>query len=130
VAGYVDREEGPAPWSNGYSRPVEGPVNETRRQALGLIDPGAPVSAHYHLVPHLAHRTRIYEFPNPFQPANWGFPGDQHQSADTDAIRFVVVERPLLGEAEAALLDQLRGQPRWRTLFDRQGVVVLERAGS
>jgi hypothetical protein len=47
-------------------------------------------------VPHLAHRPRIYEFPNPFTAANWGFPGDQHRPEDIDAIRFVVVERPLL----------------------------------
>jgi hypothetical protein len=41
----------------------------------------------------------------------------------------VVVERPLLGEQEAALLDRLRGQPQWRTLMDRQGIVLLERIG-
>jgi hypothetical protein len=39
----------------------------------------------------------------------------------------VVVERPLLGEADGALFEKLRGQPQWRTLTDRQGVVVLER---
>jgi uncharacterized membrane protein len=129
VAGYVDREAGPAPWSEAFSRPVEGPIDETRRQALGLIDPGAPVSAQYNLVPHLAHRPRVYEFPNPFFPANWGFPGDQHRAADIDAIRFVVVERPLLGEREGALFDQLRVQPQWRTRLNRQGIVLLERAG-
>jgi uncharacterized membrane protein len=130
VAGYVDRQQGPAPWSNDVSRPVDGPVNETRRQALGLIDPAAPVSAQYNLVTHLAHRTSVYEFPNPFVAANWGFPGDQHQPAEADRIRYIAVERPLLGERDRALLDQLRGQPQWRTLLDRQGVVVLERAES
>lgn len=127
VAGYVDREEGPAPWSRDFPRPVDGPVNETRRQALGLIDPAAPVSAQYNLVPHLAHRTHIYEFPNPFLAANWGFPGDQHPPVAAERIRYVVVEQPLLGEPEGALLDRLRGQPQWRTLLDRQGIVVLER---
>jgi uncharacterized membrane protein len=129
VAGYVDREVGPAPWSKDFPRPVDGPVNEARRQALGRIDPAAPVSAQYNLVPHLAHRTHIYEYPNPFAAANWGFPDDQHQSADAERIRYVVVERPLLGEQEAALLDRLRGQPQWRTLMDRQGIVLLERIG-
>jgi uncharacterized membrane protein len=128
VAGYLDHRAGPAPWSRDFPRPAEdGPVNQARREALALIDPAAPVSAHYNLVPHLAHRTNIYEFPNPFTPANWGFPGDRHQPGEIERLRYVVVERPLLGEAEAALLDQLRGQPLWRTRLDRQGIVVLER---
>jgi uncharacterized membrane protein len=129
VAGYVDREVGPAPWSKDFPRPATGPVNEARRQALGLIDPAAPVSAQYNLVPHLAHRTYIYEYPNPFAAVNWGFPDDQHQPADAEHIRYVVVERPLLGEQETALLDRLRGQPQWRTLLDRHGIVLLERVG-
>jgi hypothetical protein len=87
------------------------------------------VSAHYNLAPHLAHRTYIFEFPNPFQAPNWGFPGDRHQPAETERLRYVLVERPLLGEADAALLDQLRTQPQWRTVPDRQGIVVLERVG-
>jgi Predicted membrane protein (DUF2079) len=128
VAGYVDYRVGPEPWSREFPRPAEDdPVSQTRRQALSLIDPAAPVSAHYNLVPHLAHRTHIYEFPNPFEAPNWGFPGDQHQPAEIERLRYVVVERPLLGEAEGALFDQLRGQPYWRTLLDRHGIVVLER---
>jgi uncharacterized membrane protein len=130
VAGYVDHRVGPAPWSRGFPRPADdGPVNQARRQALALIDPAAPVSAQYNLATHLAHRTSIYEFPNPFTPANWGFPGDQHQPAEGERLRYVVVERPLLREAEAALFDQLRRQPHWRTRLDSQGIVVLERVG-
>jgi uncharacterized membrane protein len=94
VAGVVDRQAGPAPWSKDHPPPVDDPLDPVRRQALDLIDPSAPVSAQYNLVPHLAHRPRIYEFPNPFRAANWGFPGDQHRPGDADAIRFVVVERP------------------------------------
>jgi uncharacterized membrane protein len=130
VAGFIDYRVGPAPWSNDFPRPAEdGPLNQARRQALALIDPAAPVSAQDNLAPHLAHRTHVYEFPNPFTAPNWGFPGDRHQPVEVERLRYVVVERPLLGEADAALLDQLRGQPRWRTLLDRQGIVVLERVG-
>jgi uncharacterized membrane protein len=129
VAGYVDVQAGPAPWSKEYSGPVDDPLDPVRRQALDLIDPSAAVSAQYNLVPHLAHRPRIYEFPNPFTAVNWGFPGDQHRPEDIEAIRFVVVERPLLDQPEAALLDHLRAQPRWRTRLDRQGIVLLERTG-
>jgi uncharacterized membrane protein len=130
VAGFIDYRVGPAPWSKDFPRPTDaGPVNDARRQALSLIDPAGPVSAQYNLATHLAHRTYIYEFPNPFTAPNWGFPGDQHQPAEIHRLRYVVVERPLLGKADAALLDQLRGQPQWRTLLDRQGIVLLERVG-
>ena len=128
VAGYLDYRVGPAPWSKDFPRPAEdGPLNQARREALALIDPAGATSAQYNLAPHLAHRTYIYEFPNPFQAPNWGFPGDQHQPAEIERLRYVVVERPLLGEADAALFEKLRGQSQWRTLLDRQGVVVLER---
>jgi uncharacterized membrane protein len=128
VAGYLDHRVGPAPWSSQFPRPAQdSPVNQARRQALAMIDPAAPVSAHYHLVPHLTHRTHSYEFPNPFTPANWGFPGDQHQPKDRDAIRFVVLERPLLGAQDQALLDHLRGHPHWHTILDRHGIILLQR---
>jgi hypothetical protein len=68
------------------------------------------------LLAALHHPARTTRYPNPFAAANWGFPGDQHQPAEVVRIRYVVVERPLLGEREAALLEQLRGQPQWRTL--------------
>ena len=130
VAGFIDYRVGPAPWSKDFPRPAEdGPLMQARRQALGLIDPAGPVSAEYNLAPHLAHRTHIYEFPNPFTAPNWGFPGDRHQPAEVERLRYVVVERPLLGEADTALLEQLRGQPQWRTVLDRQGIVVMERVG-
>jgi len=130
VAGLIDYRVGPAPWSKDFPRPAEdGPLDQARRQALGLIGPAAPVSAQYNLAPHLAHRTSVYEFPNPFQAPNWGFPGDRHQPAEVERLRYVVVERPLLGAADAALLDQLRTQPQWHTVLDRQGIVVLERVG-
>jgi uncharacterized membrane protein len=129
AAGVADYLVGPAPWAKHFPRPIEGSVNSARRKALGLIDPAAPVSAQYNLVPHLAHRTRVYEFPNPFAAVNWGFPADQHQPAEATQIYYVVVERPLLGQADGALFDKLRAQPQWRTLMDEQGIVVLERAG-
>jgi hypothetical protein len=71
----------------------------------------------------------VYEFPNPFVAVNWGFPGDQHRPDEAEAIRFVAVELRLLGERDRAVLDQLRAQPGWRTVLDRQGILVLERGG-
>ena len=88
---------------------------------------GAAVSAQYNLVPHLGHRAEVYEFPNPFRAVNWGLEGDEHQRAALDRLRYVVVQRDLLAEQDRDLLDQLQTGEAWRTVVDRDDVVVLER---
>jgi uncharacterized membrane protein len=130
VACFMDWRYGPAPWSRDPVAIAAAPVDQARRQALALVDPRAPVSAQFNLLPHLAHRTEIYEFPNPFRAANWGLAGDQHPQAVVDRLRFVVVQRDLLGDDDRALLDRLQHDPAWRTAFDQQGVLVLERLGA
>jgi hypothetical protein len=39
---------------------------------INKIPPNASVSASYVVVPHLTHRDKIYDFPNPFKSCNWG----------------------------------------------------------
>jgi hypothetical protein len=101
-------QSGPArPWRSSTLPPRQRP-----------LQPGSPP-------PCPPHPTSTSS-PTPSRPPT-GVPGDQHQPAEVERLRYVVVERPLLGEADAAVLEQLRGQPQWRTLLDRQGIVVLER---
>jgi uncharacterized membrane protein len=127
VAGFMDWRFGPAPWSRDPVAIPVGRADRAQREALALVDPDAAVSAQYNLVPHLAHRPRIYEFPNPFRAVNWGLPGDTHPPAAAEAVRFVVVQRDLLGKEDRELLDRLQADPAWRTRLDRDEVVVLER---
>jgi uncharacterized membrane protein len=42
------------------------------RMMMDKIPPGASVSTSFMLVPHLTHRDKIYDFPNPFKSSNWG----------------------------------------------------------
>ena len=121
---------GGTPWSRGAAPPPPSPADATRRAAIALVEPGAPTSAQFHLVPHLAHRTRIYEFPNPFRAANWGFGSDSHDPTAATSIRFVLVEPALLTEEDQRTLQGIRAEPGWRVLLDRDGVLVLERQGS
>ena len=118
---------GPAPWDRDPVAVPAGPADQVRRQALALVPEGAPVSAQYNLVPHLGHRDEVYEFPNPFRAVNWGLAGDEHPQAALERLRFVVVQRDLLGDQDRQLLDRLQADPAWRTALDRQNVVVLER---
>jgi uncharacterized membrane protein len=127
VAGYSSWRYGPAPWARDPVAFPAAPADQARRQALALVDPDAPVSAAYNLVPHLAHRVEVYEFPNPFRAVNWGLAGDEHPQRTLETLRYVVVQRDLLGEQDRQLLDRLANDPAWRVAFDRQDVVVLER---
>src|SRR6266545_3830974 len=129
VAGFMDWRFGSAPWSREPVAIPVGSADQARREALALVDPDAAVSAQYNLVPHLAHRSRIYEFPNPFRAVNWGLPDDTHPPAATEAVRFVVVQRDLLGTEDRDLLERLQADPAWRTRLDRDNVVLLERPG-
>jgi uncharacterized membrane protein len=130
LAGFTSWRYGPAPYARDPVAVSVGPVDQARRQALSLVADGAPVSAQYNLVPHLGHRAEVYEFPNPFRAVNWGLAGDRHPQAALERLRFVVVQRDLLGEQDRQLLDQLQKDPAWRTAMDSQEVVVLERAGA
>jgi uncharacterized membrane protein len=127
AAGYTGWRYGPAPWARDPVAFPAAPADQARRQALALVDPEAPVSAAYNLVPHLAHRVEVYEFPNPFRAVNWGLAGDEHPQRALEELRYVVVQRDLLGEQDQQLLDRLLVDPAWRVAFDRQDVVVLER---
>jgi uncharacterized membrane protein len=127
VAGFTSWHYGPAPWARDPVTVPAGPADQARRQALAAVDPDAPVSAQYNLVPHLAQRVEVYEFPNPFRAVNWGLAGDQHPPAALERLRFVVVQRDLLGDQDRELLDRLQADPAWERTFDDQGVVVLER---
>jgi uncharacterized membrane protein len=130
VAGFTSWRYGPAPWARDPVAVPAGAADQARRQALALVPAGAPVSAQYNLVPHLAHRVEVYEFPNPFRAVNWGLAGDEHPQATLERLRFVVVERNLLGKQDRELLDRLKADPAWRTDLDDQDVVVLERRGA
>jgi len=130
LAGFTSWRYGPAPWARDPVTIPVGPVDQARRQAVALVADGAPVSAQYNLVPHLGHRVEVYEFPNPFRAVNWGLAGDQHSLAALERLRFVVVQRDLLGEQDRRLLDQLQKDRAWRTALDSQEVVVLERTGA
>ena len=130
VAVGMDQRYGPAPWSKDPVVGTASPADVPRRQALALIPPDAPVSAQFNLVPHLTHRARIYEFPNPFRSANWGLDGDAHPARDQQELRYVIVDRGLLDKDQQQLFRDLRAGRDWATAFDSGGVVLLERRGT
>ena len=79
----------------------------TRRvhEMLAQVPDGAVVSADYSLVPHLAHRKRIYMFPNPFRARYWGIKGENPH--DPDTVEYIIGRAAIVKEADRRIVDEL-----------------------
>ena len=117
----------PSPLSPNFTRGYWTNSNERRGsmdEALSLIPKDAAVSAYCSMVPHLAHRQKIYEFPNPFKTVNWGVRGEHpHKKA---LIQYVVVDVKNLPGDQRLLIDELRNKG-FRQIFNRDEILVLKR---
>jgi uncharacterized membrane protein len=133
TAGVTNYLYGPAPWSKKPAIGAAPAASAARNEAIALVDPDGGVSAQYHLISHLAHRKDAYEFPNPFIPYNWGHSGARPGPDAEAAINYVVVEPGLLNPSSdidrqgTDLVNRLRQDPEWETVYDNGGVLVLHR---
>jgi uncharacterized membrane protein len=119
---------GPSPIGKEYQRGWW--ARHDRRQAtmeaaIALVPGNAAVSASYRLVPHLTHRKTVYDFPNPFKPANWGVHNENYPEAST--AEWLVIDRKFLGPADRAIVDRLLADGEFHPLLDRDGIVVARR---
>lgn len=118
---------GPLPGSQKYRQGFFVSDNGGRASAqagIALIPENASVSAFYAFVPHLTHRERIYEFPNPYISRNWGIRDEN--PADTDSIDFIIVDYGKLPDDQRAVIDELRNT-EFSQIYNKDGVVVLRR---
>ena len=88
-------------------------------EALQLIPPHAVVSATNSLGAHLSARRRILSFPY-LQDAQW-------VAADETAPGYADRLAPL---PTAVQLSWLRRNPEWRLVFERDGILIFQRARS
>lgn len=79
---------------------------------LALIPSNAPVTASYHLVPHLSHRKTIYNFPNPFKEHYWG---DGTKPPPQDPPEFILLREAHVKE-HATLIESLLKNNTYVTL--------------
>ncbi len=100
---------------------------EVREQSLRLIGPNDAVSADYFLVPHLTHRDIVYTFPNPWVNKNYGISPDSH--GDVAAVRWLAVDRDLMGPEERTLFNQIIASGEFVIRLENGGYVLAERAG-
>lgn len=119
---------GPSPigtqFRNGIWPLSDSPRFDVQRQALRTVPPEAAVSATYQFVPHLAHRDRIYNFPEPWVRKDWGVHGEGLH--DPNTVQWIAIDRNLLGDGDRALIAWLlSGQ--FVARFERDGILIAER---
>ena len=76
-----------------------------KQAAAAMVPDGAATSAVYLFVPQLAHRPKIYEFPVPWKPTNWGVRGENLH--DPAGVKWIVIDRLLLSEEDKTLINRL-----------------------
>lgn len=86
----------PVPWSRTelYFGNPDNIYATTMREIISDIPGDAPVAAHYRVTPHLAYRTDIYQFPNPFRVDLYGADdaiAGARLADRADRIEFVVL---------------------------------------
>lgn len=127
IAGLFTWQAGDTFVSSSAALTPSSPLDAARAAAVSMIPPTASVSAQYEFVPHLANRTHLYEWPNPFRLQNYGVPGEV---ITPGTVNWVIVDRSLLTNSEVVLLDQLEMSSSWRVRDLQDGVVVLQRVAS
>ena len=118
---------GPSRFGDDYATgiwPLHSDRQSAKEAAVAAVSDGAPTSAIYNLLPHLAHREQIYDFPVPWRNVNWGVHGEH--LADPADVQWIVVDRRIISAEDAALLDRLL-QRQFRVVFERDDIVVAHR---
>jgi len=88
------------------------------------VPKNAGVSATYDIDDHLSHRVLIYEFPNPWLPANWGLP-DRPDRADPNKVTWMVLNTTVTYDQTVLYQDLMKSQ--FKQVFSDDGILVLHR---
>ena len=91
------------------------------QEALALVPPDASVAAWYRFVPHLTHRTTVYQLPNPWERSNYSAPGVP--LPDPETVEWVVIRR---GQDDT-LSEQLPESGDFEVAYDEGSALVLKR---
>jgi uncharacterized membrane protein len=114
---------------NPLSAPARWPSQSTDHgvidRALALIPEDAVVSAFDTFVPHLTHRTTVYQFPNPWRRLNYG-PLDA-VLPNPRSVEWVVVRTDVDPDTQD-LVASLRQSGAFTVAFDERPVIVLRRS--
>ncbi len=121
---------GPSPIGDEYHSGIWPPAVDSRRvaqnAAVAAVTNNGAVSATFSLVPQFSGRREIYTFPNPWRRQNWGVPGSKKRNPDR--VEWLVVDRWATDSTNQQLVDSLITRGVFKTVFDKQGIVVARRS--
>lgn len=100
------------------------PRRATKQLAVDMVPKAASTSAIYYMVPHLSHRTSIYEFPVPWKPTNWGVNGEKLH--DPAGVKWLALDRTLLSAEDKILINHLLSG-EFAVRLDEEDILVAER---
>ncbi len=102
------------------------PRTGAKRAAVAMIPEGQAVAATYYFVPHVTHRVKVYDFPEPWKVVNWGIAGEDPD--DPAGVRWVLLDRHLFTNEDRAFVNHLLAT-EFTVRYDHDGIVVAERSG-
>ena len=106
------------------------PRHESLRRAIAVVPDDASVSATYQILPHLAHRRHIYDWPNPFWAAVWGNDDCAHLP-DPTTVQYVVIDKTQIGPNNIAIYNAMRAPDGpFEAVFEDVNAVTLRRVGT
>jgi hypothetical protein len=111
-------------YRQGYWPLGSSPRTAVQQAAVDIVPDGVSVSAVYTLLPHLTHRERIYNFPEPWKRVDWGVAGENLH--DPGTVQWLVLDRQLFSTYDRKLIDRLT-QGQFEVRFEKDDIVVLER---
>ncbi|MHB8466681.1 MAG: DUF2079 domain-containing protein, partial [Acidimicrobiales bacterium] len=95
-------------------------------RAVHLVPGGKSVAASYNAVPHLTHRTHIYEWPNPWVRGYYGL-SETDPMPDPAIVQYLVIDTGL-NPAQLPMLRNLTGAGgEFEVLFETDGVLAARR---
>jgi uncharacterized membrane protein len=98
----------------------------TLEQAVELVPTGASVTATFSLLPHLAHRETVFDWPNPWKTAYWGNANENPRSPGD--VEYLALDLRHVAESDRVIVDTLT-QPggEFEVLLDADDVLVARR---
>jgi uncharacterized membrane protein len=120
---------GPSPigvkYRTGLWALTENPRNVVQERAMRVVPARAPATVHYNFAPHMTHREKIYEWPAPWLPANWGVRGENLH--DPAGVEWLVLDRLLMNDSDRPIFARLIGDGEFDIRFEEQSIVVAQR---
>jgi len=120
---------GPSPLGVKYHSGIwplwNDPRTGARKAAVAMLPDAQAVSSSYYFVPHVDHREKSYDFPEPWKAVNWGIAGERLH--DPGGVRWILVDRQAFSDYDRRLVERLLATGEFTVRYDKDDIVLAER---